>query len=85
MFDYLGMVCLAGNQVWWTWEVEDVFENLKKGAKTGMKDFAKKQHSQIDDLVVQVSFFDYFLFFNLPQLETLDLVTNLNPQLQVDK
>ena len=62
MFDYLGMVCLAGNQVWWTWEVEDVFEHLKKGVKTAMKDFAKKQHSQIDDLVVQVGF-SFFLFF----------------------
>ncbi|XP_067660223.1 dynein axonemal heavy chain 10-like [Haliotis asinina] len=54
MMNYQGMVCLAGNQVWWTWEVEDVFRKVKKGAKTALKDYAKKLHKQIDDLVVQV-------------------------------
>ncbi|XP_059165934.1 dynein axonemal heavy chain 10-like isoform X2 [Physella acuta] len=54
MLDYQGMVCLAGNQVWWTWEVEDVFRKVKKGQKTAMKDYAKKLHRQIDDLVVKV-------------------------------
>ncbi|XP_035829687.1 dynein heavy chain 10, axonemal isoform X2 [Aplysia californica] len=54
MLDYQGMVCLAGNQVWWTWEVEDVFRKVKKGQKTAMKDYAKKLHKQIDDLVVKV-------------------------------
>lgn len=55
MMDYLGMVCLAVNQVWWTWEVEDVFRKIKKGVKTALKDYAKKLHKQIDDLVVTVS------------------------------
>ncbi|XP_076453104.1 dynein axonemal heavy chain 10-like [Babylonia areolata] len=54
MLEYQGMVCLAGNQVWWTWEVEDVFRKVKKGAKTALKDYAKKLHKQIDDLVVKV-------------------------------
>lgn len=27
---------------------------VKKGHKTAMKDYAKKQHKQIDDLVVQI-------------------------------
>ncbi|GAB1598225.1 dynein axonemal heavy chain 10 isoform X2 [Argonauta hians] len=54
MFKYLGMVCLACNQVWWTWQVEDVFNKIKKGEKTAMKDYAKKLHSQIDDIVVQI-------------------------------
>ena len=31
------MVALAGNQIWWTWEVEDVFHKAKKGGKTAMK------------------------------------------------
>lgn len=48
------MVCLAGNQVWWTWEVEDVFRKVKAGSKQAMKDFAVKQNKQIDDLVVLV-------------------------------
>ena len=52
---YQGMICLAGNQVWWTWECEDTFNKMKRGKnKSGMKDFAKKQHRQIDELVVKV-------------------------------
>ena len=51
---YQGMVCLAGNQVWWTWEVEDVFRKVKKGHKVALKEYAKKLHKQIDDLVIQV-------------------------------
>ena len=48
------MVILAANQVWWTWEVEDVFRKVKRGDKMGMKNYSKKLHGQIDDLVVQV-------------------------------
>uniref|UniRef100_A0A1I8GN74 Dynein heavy chain 10, axonemal n=1 Tax=Macrostomum lignano TaxID=282301 RepID=A0A1I8GN74_9PLAT len=54
MFDYQGMVVLAGNQIWWTWEVEDVFQKIRKGGKTALKDYAKKLHGQIDEIVVQV-------------------------------
>ena len=56
MYDYQGMVILAANQVWWTWEVEDVFRKVKKGDKMGMKNYSKKLHGQIDDLVVQVRY-----------------------------
>ena len=51
---YQGMVVLAGNQVWWTWEVEDVFRKVKKGDKMGMKNYARKMHKQISDLVQKV-------------------------------
>ena len=51
---YQGMVVLASNQVWWTWEVEDVFRKVKKGDKMAMKVYSKKLHGQIDELVVQV-------------------------------
>ncbi|XP_025092040.1 dynein heavy chain 10, axonemal-like isoform X1 [Pomacea canaliculata] len=54
MLDYQGMVCLAVNQIWWTWEVEDAFDKVKKGQKSALKDYAKKLHCQIDDLVVTV-------------------------------
>ena len=54
MYLYQGMVILASNQVWWTWEVEDVFRKVKKGDKLAMKNYSKKLHGQIDDLVVQV-------------------------------
>ena len=54
MMEYQGMVVLAGNQVWWTWEVEDVFRKVKKGDKMGMKNYAKRMHKQISDLVEKV-------------------------------
>ena len=54
MYDYQGMVILAANQVWWTWEVEDVFRKVRKGDKMAMKTYAKKLQTQIGDLVVQV-------------------------------
>jgi len=54
MYDYQGMVILACNQMWWTWEVEDIFRKVKRGDKMAMKSYAKKVHSQVDALVVQV-------------------------------
>ena len=54
MHDYQGMVVLAVNQVWWTWEVEDVFQKVRKGDKRAMKKYSRKLHGQIDELVVKV-------------------------------
>nr|XP_057927446.1 dynein axonemal heavy chain 10-like isoform X3 [Doryrhamphus excisus] len=54
MLLFQGMVVLATNQVWWTWEVEDVFSNLKKGAKHSLKNYATKMHQQIDELVTRI-------------------------------
>lgn len=50
----LGMVALAGSQVWWTWEVEDVFTRVSQGDKKAMKVYSKKLHGQIDEMVVKV-------------------------------
>ena len=58
MHRYQGMVVLAVNQVWWTWEVEDVFMKVKKGDKRAMKNYSKRLHGQIDELVVKVSMCD---------------------------
>ncbi|XP_069789574.1 dynein axonemal heavy chain 10 isoform X2 [Narcine bancroftii] len=55
MLVYQGMVVLAATQVWWTWEVEDVFQRVKKGDKQAMKNYAKKMHQQIDDLVTHIT------------------------------
>ncbi|KAE8635010.1 hypothetical protein XENTR_v10002490 [Xenopus tropicalis] len=55
MLLYQGMVVLAGNQVWWTWEVEDVFRKVKKGEKQALKNYAKKMHQQIDELVTRIT------------------------------
>jgi dynein heavy chain len=30
MLDYQGMVCLAATQVWWTAELENVFEKVNQ-------------------------------------------------------
>uniref|UniRef100_A0A8D3AXA9 AAA+ ATPase domain-containing protein n=1 Tax=Scophthalmus maximus TaxID=52904 RepID=A0A8D3AXA9_SCOMX len=55
MLLYQGMVVLAATQVWWTWELEDVFENVKKGEKHALKNFAQKMHQQIDELVTRIT------------------------------
>ncbi|XP_049816413.1 dynein axonemal heavy chain 10 [Schistocerca nitens] len=54
MLDYLGMVCLAANQVWWTAEVENVFKKIKEGKKRSMKEYLEQQNRQLDELVVRV-------------------------------
>lgn len=51
---YQGMICLAANQVWWTSEVEEVFEKVAKGNKRAMKEYLEAQNKQIDDLVRKV-------------------------------
>ncbi|XP_077015711.1 dynein axonemal heavy chain 10 isoform X3 [Tamandua tetradactyla] len=52
---YQGMVVLAANQVWWTWEVEDVFNKVKQGEKQAMKHYGRKMHRQIDELVTRIT------------------------------
>ncbi|KAM4746443.1 dynein axonemal heavy chain 10 [Anableps anableps] len=55
MLLYQGMVVLAANQVWWTWEVQDVFQKVKKGEKHALKNYAEKMHRQIDELVTRIT------------------------------
>uniref|UniRef100_A0AAY5K1P1 AAA+ ATPase domain-containing protein n=1 Tax=Esox lucius TaxID=8010 RepID=A0AAY5K1P1_ESOLU len=55
MLQYQGMVVLAAIQVWWTWEVEDVFQRVKKGEKQALKNYAKKMHEQIAELVGRIT------------------------------
>ncbi|KAM8866758.1 dynein axonemal heavy chain 10 isoform 2-T2 [Synchiropus picturatus] len=55
MMLYQGMVVLAANQVWWTWEVEDVFKKMQRGEKQALKGFATKMHRQIDELVTRIT------------------------------
>lgn len=66
MYDYQGMVVLATNQVWWTWEVEDVFKKVQKGNKMAMKNYSKQLHQQLEEVVVEVlkcSFILKLIFF----------------------
>ncbi|XP_027024931.2 dynein axonemal heavy chain 10 isoform X2 [Tachysurus fulvidraco] len=55
MLDYQGMVVLAANQVWWTWQVEDVFTKIRTGDQQALKQYGKKMHRQIDDLVKRIT------------------------------
>ena len=52
--DNLGMMTLLGSQVWWTWEVEDVFNRVRDGNKYAMKDFSGKLTQQLVDLTGMV-------------------------------
>ncbi|CAH2003821.1 unnamed protein product, partial [Acanthoscelides obtectus] len=54
MMEYQGMVCLAGSQVWWTAEVENVFDKFKKGNKRAMKEYLDQLNRQLDEIVVTV-------------------------------
>ncbi|KAM9056172.1 dynein axonemal heavy chain 10 isoform 4-T4 [Megaptera novaeangliae] len=55
MLLYQGMVVLAASQVWWTWEVEDVFRKVQQGEKQAMKNYGRKMHRQIDELVTRIA------------------------------
>lgn len=54
IIQYLGMVGLLGSQIWWTWEVEDAFNQVKEGEKTAVKQLASKLSRQLSDLVEQI-------------------------------
>lgn len=47
----LGMVSLVGSQIWWTWEVEDVFHRVRDGNKYAMKNLEAKLADQLRELV----------------------------------
>ncbi|XP_028270606.1 dynein heavy chain 10, axonemal isoform X2 [Parambassis ranga] len=55
MLLYQGMMVLAANQVWWTWEVEDVFKKVKNGEKDALKKYDEKKHQHIDELVTRIT------------------------------
>jgi dynein heavy chain len=50
----LGMIGLVGSQIWWTWEVEDSFRQVKLGNKYAMKELEAKLTKQLNDLVAKV-------------------------------
>lgn len=51
---YLGMVGVTCSQIWWTWEVEDVFRKIKSGNKLAMKKYSKTLGDQLEQLVITV-------------------------------
>eukprot|EP01018_Ginkgo_biloba_P029503 Gb_13875 [translate_table: standard] len=44
----------VGSQIWWTWEVEDVFCSVRAGSKNAMKEFSTKLTDQLNELVNMV-------------------------------
>lgn len=54
MLMYQGMVVLAASQVWWTWEVEDVFRRVQKGEKQAMK-IRPEDAPAISELVTRIT------------------------------
>ena len=51
ILEELGMVALVGSQIWWTWEVIDVFRRVKNGQdKMAMKFLSEKLTAQLADL-----------------------------------
>jgi dynein heavy chain len=53
--DCLGMVTLAGSQVWWTWDTEDSFRQVREGDKHALKTYAAKLTGQLTQLIGMVS------------------------------
>ena len=51
---FIGMVGVLGSQIWWTWEVEDVFRQVRNGHKHAMKNLEEKLTGQLNDLVAVV-------------------------------
>ena len=51
IFDYPGQVALAGTQIWWTTEVNIAFKRLEEGYETALKDYFKKQVTQLNTLI----------------------------------
>lgn len=50
----IGMVALVGTQIWWTFQVEDVFRRVKEGDKHAMKQELAKETSDLNDLIAMV-------------------------------
>jgi len=47
----IGMVALAGTQIWWTFSVEDVFRRVATGDKYAMKNELAKESKDLTELV----------------------------------
>ena len=51
LFEYPAQVALAGTQIWWTTEVNISFARLEEGYEHAMKDYYKKQVTQLNTLI----------------------------------
>ncbi|PNJ55825.1 DNAH11 isoform 1 [Pongo abelii] len=51
IFDFPAQVGLTSSQIWWTTDVGIAFSRLEEGYETALKDFHKKQISQLNTLI----------------------------------
>ncbi|CAF1548071.1 unnamed protein product [Rotaria magnacalcarata] len=55
MRKYIGMVVLAVNQLWSTWEIEDQFDKMnKQNQRLAMKNYVKQLNFQIEEIVLEM-------------------------------
>ena len=48
------MVALVGTQIWWTFQVEDVFKRVREGDKHAMKNELAKETKDLNDLIALI-------------------------------
>ncbi|KAG8514707.1 Dynein heavy chain 11, axonemal, partial [Galemys pyrenaicus] len=51
IFDFPAQVALTSSQIWWTTDVGIAFSRLEEGYETALRDFHKKQVSQLNALI----------------------------------
>ncbi|KAM5271528.1 dynein axonemal heavy chain 11 [Ctenodactylus gundi] len=51
IFDFPAQVALTSSQIWWTMDVGIAFHRLEEGYETALRDFHKKQISQLNTLI----------------------------------
>ncbi|WAR03796.1 DYHC-like protein [Mya arenaria] len=54
LFDFPAQVALCGTQIWWTTEVNFAFSRLEEGYENALKDYNKKQITQLNALIVML-------------------------------
>ena len=54
ILEFPGQIALTGSQVWWTTEVNMAFAKLEEGFENALKDYYKKQVSQLNALIVML-------------------------------
>ncbi|KAK7507150.1 hypothetical protein BaRGS_00001085, partial [Batillaria attramentaria] len=54
LFDFPAQVALCGTQIWWTTEVNVAFARLEEGFENAMKDYSKKQITQLNNLITML-------------------------------
>ena len=51
IMEYAAQIALTGSQIWWTTEVNLTFLKLEEGFENALKDYYKKQVSQLNSLI----------------------------------